>query len=272
MTDFHNALAVVTGASSGIGEEAAKSLARQGAKVALMARRAGELKRVAGDIKAEGGTATVHAVDLSDGPATEKAMKNLIAEHGPPAIIINNAGFGLWRFLEETTAAEACAMMNAPYFAAINVTRAALPAMVEAGRGHIAFVNSPACRVIFPGSAAYSAARWALRGLARSLDTDLRGTNLRVTHAILGKADTPYWQTNTDSHERISKIAMMIPVLSSQQAADALLKGIKRNKRQVIAPFMLRTIFWQHALVPWVVDFLTRITGAQHPSLSGQSG
>ncbi len=267
MTIFRDCLAIVTGSSSGIGEEAAKILAREGAKTVLMARRANQLKRVAKEIKDEGGVAIVKAVDLTESDTTATAVKAVISKYGPPDIVINNAGFGLWRFLEETTAKEACAMMGAPYNAAVNVTHAALPAMIEAKRGHIAFVNSPACCLTFPGSAAYSAARWALRGLARSLDTDLRGTGLTVTHAILGNTDSGYWSTNTDSRDRIPKIARLIPSMSSAQAAQALLNGIRRNKRHVSAPFLVRAVLWQQILFPRFVDFLNRTTGVRHPSL-----
>ena len=139
--------------------------------------------------------------------------------------------------------------------------------MIEAQSGHIAFVNSPACCLTFPGSTAYSAARWALRGLARSLRSDLRGTGLHVTHAILGNTDSAYWDVNTDSRDRIPKIARIIPSISSARAARALLNGIRRNKSHIASPFLVRAVLWQQIFFPWAVDFLNRATGMRHPSL-----
>lgn len=116
-------IALVTGASSGIGAATARALASQGARVVLVARRAAELKQV---IDAIGSAAVSYPVDLTDAPAVATTASQIIGEVGHPDILVNNAGAGQWKFVHETTPDEAVAMMAAPYFAAFNTTHPCL--------------------------------------------------------------------------------------------------------------------------------------------------
>jgi short-subunit dehydrogenase len=255
-------IAVVTGASSGIGAATAELLAAKGARVLMLARREGALKDLAAKIARTGGQAVPCPVDLSQPQAIAQLARRIEAEIGVPGIVVNNAGMGVWRFIEETTPEQAEAMMALPYFAAFNVTRAFIPAMLRANRGHIVNVNSPAARFTWPGACAYTAARWALRGFTEALRSDLYGTNIRVTHFVAGHTESDYWKTNPGSEERLPKIAaLMIPALTPEKAARALVRGIERNKREVVVPLMMRLVFLQHALAPWAVEWLMRKTG-----------
>jgi short-subunit dehydrogenase len=254
-------VAVVTGASSGIGAATARELAAKGAHAVLLARNKARLDDVAAQIRASGGKASVYVVDLADPGATAAACQRIVADLGVPGIIVNNAGAGVWKFIEETTPEEARAMMALPYFAAFNVTRAFIPGMLKANRGHIVIVNSPASRFTWPGACGYTAARWAMRGFAEALRSDLFGTKLRVTHFVAGKTESDYWKNNPGSRERTPKIAIIIPVLSPEKVARALVAGIEGNKREVVVPFMMRLTYWQHALAPWAVNWMMRATG-----------
>ncbi|MGB8274558.1 MAG: SDR family NAD(P)-dependent oxidoreductase [Alphaproteobacteria bacterium] len=260
-----DATAVVTGASSGIGAAVAREFAARGARVALLARRQDELARVAGDISAKGGVAKTYGVDLTDAKAVAAVCRRVKDELGVPDIVVNNAGAGRWLFLDETSPDEAVAMMAAPYFASFFVTRAFLPEMLGRNSGHFVFVNSPACRITWPGAAAYTAARWAQRGLAEALRSDLFGTGLKVTHFIAGGVESPYWKVNPGSRERIPKIGRLIPVLSPEKTAAALARAVEGNKREVVVPFMMKMNFIQHALFPRVVEWLMRATGYRRP-------
>ncbi len=254
-------VAVVTGASSGIGAAAAKALADRGARVALLARNKDALEDVASAIVRAGGEARAYAVDCTDWQAVKEVAQRVKSELGIPDIIVNNAGGGVWRFIEETSSAQAVEMMAAPYFAAFNVTLAFISDMLVLDRGHIVNVNSPASRFPWPGAVAYTAARWAQRGLSEALRADFHGTGIRVTHFVAGMTETPYWENNPGSRERLPKIAKLVPVLTADQAAAALVKGIERNKREVVTPFMMKVVYIQHALAPRLVEWLMRATG-----------
>jgi short-subunit dehydrogenase len=256
---------VITGASSGIGAALARAAAAAGAHVLLLARTQPALEQLAAAIRAAGGSATPYPVDLTDAGAVERVAWALLAECGAPDILISNAGAGRWLFVEETSAEEAVAMMAMPYFAAFYLTRALLPAMLKRGSGHIIYVNSPASLVAWPGATGYTAARWALRGLAEALRADLYGTRLRVTTVIPGKVSSSYFDNNPGVEERAPGLARLLPTLTPERAASMILRGIERDQRQIIIPGPLRMLTRLNAVAPGLVRWLTTVTGARRP-------
>src|SRR5262249_56829012 len=164
-------LVLISGASSGIGEALAKRYGHAGDHVLLLARNEERLAAVANAIKRDGGTATAFVIDLADPDATEEISAKIAREIGTPDILINNAGSGRWLPLTKTTAAEARSMIEVPYLAAFNLTRAFLPLMLPRRRGAIACVTSPASYIAWPNAAAYIGARRALAGPPPGLST-----------------------------------------------------------------------------------------------------
>ena len=140
-------LVLVTGASSGIGAATAKLYGARGAHVLLLARNETKLDEVAAAIRRNGGAASPYAVDLADASAIAETSARIKREAGTPDILINNAGAGRWLSVLETSAEEALAMIEVPYLAAFNLTRAFLPEMIARGTGAIACVTSPASYV-----------------------------------------------------------------------------------------------------------------------------
>ncbi len=253
---------LVTGASSGIGAAIAKAMVQAGAAEALLlARNENDLKKVAAEIAASGGKARIYAVDLSDPDQTTAVVQRIQGEAGVPDIIINNAGCGQWKFLEDTSPKEIQEMMAVPYFAAAWLTRAFLPAMRTRNSGHIVNISSVASRFVWPGATAYIAARWAMRGLTQALRADLYGSRIGVTLYESGDVETPYWAHNPGSRERIPKIGKMIPVLKPEEVGNAVVAGVRANKRLIVIPLMMKVIYVQHALFPWVVQWLMTATG-----------
>jgi short-subunit dehydrogenase len=184
---------------------------------------------------------------------------------GTPDIVINSAGIGRWLFAEETSPAEAVRMMAAPYFAAFYITRAFLPDMLKRHSGHVVNINSPASRVPWPGSTAYAAARWAMKGFTEALRADFWRTGLRVTSIVAGKVDTPYFIHNPGTVERSPTIARLIPTLTPEQVAGSIVRAIEHNQREVVIPFMLRVFYAAHSVLPRLVERIVCSTGWQHP-------
>jgi uncharacterized protein len=255
--------ALITGASSGIGAATARELASAGARVLLVARRAAELEKVASSIGNTG--ASIYPADLSNASAVARLAERITAEVGTPDIIVNNAGAGRWKFVDETTPDEAVQMMAVPYFAAFNVTHAFLPAMVRRNTGHIVNVSSVGSRFVWPGATAYLAARWAVRGFTEALRSDLAGTGIGVTLCESGVVKSPYWEHNPGSLERVPKMGKLIPELAPEAAARAIVRGIERNQKLVVVPFMMKLTYWQHAVFPGVVQWLMTRTGYTRP-------
>jgi len=254
-------LVLVTGASSGIGAATAKAMARAGGRVALIARSKELLDRVAAEIGSAGGDARVYPVDLADAEAVSAVAKRITEEMGTPDIIVNNAGSGKWLFVDETTPAQAAQMMAVPYFAAFNVTHAFLPAILKRNSGHFVFISSVGSRFVWPGATAYIAARWAMRGFSEALRADLNGTGIGVTLYESGVVTSDYWKNNPGSRERVPKMGKLVPEVTPEQAADAIVDSVLRNRRHVVIPFMMKLTCWNHALFPWAVQWLMTRTG-----------
>lgn len=253
--------ALVTGASSGMGAAISMSLAKAGATVLLLARNVENLETVAHQINAEGLKAHVYPADVGDMEAVKNVTDRIKEEHGTPDILVNNAGGGLWRFVEETTPEEAVEMMRVPYFAAFNITHAFMPEFLHRNSGHIVNISSIASRFVWPGATAYIAARWAIRGFSEALRADLYDTNIKVTLYESGVVESPYWNHNRASRERVPKIGLLVPALKPKQVGEAVRKGIEKNKHYICIPFMMRLTVWQHAFMPWLVQRLMTVTG-----------
>ena len=247
-------LVLVTGASSGIGEATARLYGARGAHVLLLARNASRLEAVSQAIRKNGGTATAYPVDLADDAATQTLAQRITSEIGTPDILINNAGAGHWKKFLETTPEEARAMMVVPYFAAFDLTRAFAPGMIARGSGSLVFITSPASYLAWPRASAYIAARRAVAGLAEALQSELKGTGVNVTVVALGTVETPYWQNNPGSRENLPQTdPRLVPVLTSEQAAEAIVDGVEQKRRFVVKPGIFRALFVLNALFPRLV-------------------
>ncbi len=254
-------IVVVTGASSGIGAATGVALARKGAQVVLLARSAAPLQALAAEIAAAGGVAHAYPVDLTDAAAVAAVAGRVLAEVGPPDIIINNAGVGRFLAIDETAASEAVTMMAAPYFAAFYTTHAFLPAMLKRRRGMIVNITSPASRLPWPGATAYAAARWAMRGFNEALRADLFRTGLRTMLVTPGKVTSDYFANNPGSEERIPMIARISKTLTPAEVAAAIVEGIEKDRRSVVLPRLIQVFFVLHALFPRTVELLVNLTG-----------
>jgi short-subunit dehydrogenase len=249
-----SSVVLVTGASSGIGAATARRFSATGAHALLLARNEERLDGVASAIRKEGGTATTYPIDLADADAIAELGPKIERDAGTPDILINNAGAGRWLSLIETTAEDALHMIEVPYLAAFNLTRAFLPKMIARGSGAIACVTSPASFVVWPNAGAYTAARRALAGFTESLRAEVKGTGLSVTLVVLGLVESPYWEHNPGSREHVPVMSRMVArPLTSEQAAQAIFAGIQGRKRMVVKPAIFRALFLLNAIAPRLV-------------------
>ena len=256
-------LVLITGASSGIGAATAKAMAREGGRILHLARRRSSLEEVAAEIKKNGGEAWVYPVDLSDAKAVEQTAGAILSEVGVPDILINNAGAGRWLPIDETAPDEAVQMMASPYFGAFYVTRFFLPAMRKRGTGHIVNLTSPAGFVVWPGATAYSVARWAMRGLHESLRAELDGTAIKVTLIVPTAVASTYFANNPGGEERLPGIAKLYGMLTPEQVAEAIVRGVRREQREVIIPPLLSLTIRFHRYLPGLVRWALLKTAAK---------
>ena len=258
-------VALVTGASSGIGAATAEALARRGVRVLLAARSAEGLARVAGRIRAAGGQCDCFAVDLAEAAAVERVLRLVIAPAAPD-IVVNSAGAGRWLYTEETPPEEALAMLGAPYLAAFHVTRLCLPGMLRRRSGCIANINSPVARGGWPGAAGYTAARYALQGFTNALRYDLNGTGVHVLSVVPGRVSSEYFTRNAGVEARLPGVGRLLGVVTPEQVARAMVAGLEHERREVVLPWMLRVFFALNWAAPWLVEWAIRRTSPRRRS------
>ncbi len=266
---MHPELAVVSGASSGIGAATAKALAGAGWQVVLVARRRPALDDVQRSIAAGGGAAVVAPLDAADGSQVAAMAETVRREHGSPSLLVNSAGVGAWKFLEDTPPAESAAMVAAPYLAASNLSRAFLPDMLERRAGLLVHVGSPASRIPWPAATSYTAMRWALRGLHEALCQDLIGTGVRSCHVVFGEVSSPYFEHNRITRDQLPGVGRLIPAITPERCAEVILCTVRRPRREVVHPFMLRLFFLMAAIAPGPTRRLVATTGRRHGAGSG---
>lgn len=186
-------VAVVTGASRGIGAAIARKLASLGAHVVLTARDRDRIDTVRGEIVASGGSAEGHACDLAGAAQIDSLAKAVLTKHRRCDILVNNAGIGSFaRPLHETTAVEFDATMSTNLRAPYLLLRAFVPAMIEARRGHIVNIGSLAGKNPVPNAAAYAGSKWGLNGMMVSAAEELREHQVRVSLISPGSVQTDF--------------------------------------------------------------------------------
>jgi len=173
-------VAVVTGASSGLGRGLARAVAARGARVALVARRADRLEELAAEVRDAGAEALVVPCDVGSAEAVERAAARVVAEYGRVDLLVNAAGYARHVLFKDEDAAEAEHMMTVNYFGVARWIHAILPTMRAHGEGWIVNLSSFAGRLGQPDEASYAASKFAVTGLSKSLAIELQPLGIHV--------------------------------------------------------------------------------------------
>ncbi len=214
MATLANRVALVTGASSGIGAAMAAMLAAEGARVALAARRAADLDRVAADIRDAGGVALPVVTDLTDDESLASLVTSAQDELGPVDVLVNNAGFAVWKPLEATTMAEWDRTFAVNVRAAAYLSAAVLPGMQARRFGRVINIGSEAGVAIVPGLAAYCVSKHALSALTEVIQDGNHDNGIKAWVICPGFVDTDMGQVVPGaSRENFLRVDELIDVV-----------------------------------------------------------
>jgi NADP-dependent 3-hydroxy acid dehydrogenase YdfG len=185
-------IAVVTGASSGIGAATAVLLGRAGYRVAVGARRAARVEEVANQVVDAGGQAFAHVLDVTQPDSADAFLAAVEAALGPVDVLINNAGQNLSALIHEASDNELRADVEVNLLGAMFMTRRVLPGMLERKAGDVVFVGSDSAARPRPWQAAYGAAKWGLEVFARVLEMETEGTGIRSMLVRVGPTGSEF--------------------------------------------------------------------------------
>ena len=225
MSRVEGRLALVTGASSGIGAACARRLAAEGADLALWARREERLTAVAEELTREHGVAVhVASVDVRDRERVRGAVEDLLKAAGPPDILINNAGLAAgFDPIQEGDFEDWDRMIDTNVKGLLHVTRLLLPAMIDAGRGHVINIGSTAGHTVYPRGNVYNATKFAVTALTEAINIDLSGTPLRSSSVDPGFVETEFSEVRFHGDaERAAGVYEGFQPLTGDDVADAV--------------------------------------------------
>lgn len=214
--NLRNHVAIITGASSGIGRAAALALASSGASVSLAARSKQNLEIVAHDLTTRGGQVLTIPTDVGHEAQVENLVARTHAHFGRLDILITSAGGASFGPIIESRTEDWDTMMNINLRGTYLCCKHTLKVMIPQGRGHILNVLSIASQAILPGSTGYTASKFGALGLTKVIAAEVRSLGIKVTAVIPGAVDTPLWDGSGSTLDR-SKM------LSPADVADAML-------------------------------------------------
>jgi hypothetical protein len=255
---MRDTVVLITGASSGIGAAAAREFARQGAQVALAARRLDRLEALAREL---GPDALALRADVSVQADIEHMVAQALARFGRVDVLFNNAGFGRLDWLERLPPDEIEALVRVNFLGLVQTTRVVLPGMLARRRGHIINMASVAGLIGSPTYSVYGAAKFAARGFSEALRREVAPFGVRVS--VISPAGTATEFAGQAGIRRITR--MTTPrwlELSAEEVARAVVGLVRRPRAEVILPWPMAVLaeinHWFPALTDWlVVRFFT---------------
>lgn len=211
-------VALISGASRGIGAAAARCFAAAGYDLLLLARSATDLADLAAELAPLGRRVETLGLDLADCAAIAPGIEELCGRGLTPTVVINNAGMAYTGSLAEMPLEQWQRLMQLNLTAVFQICQVLLPRLRAAGGGHIINVSSHAAHNAFPDWGAYCVSKAALASLGRCLAAEERSHGIRVSTLTLGAVNTPLWESET-VHSSFDRRAM----LDAERAAEALL-------------------------------------------------
>lgn len=232
MTQFKNKVVLVTGASSGIGKACAEAFAREGARVAIAARRIERLKKLEQNLSSEGSNVKAFKCDIRDEKQIIKLESAVHKHFGPVDILVNNAGVSVWGPYQKTTTQQLDFTFETNVRGLMILSRTVLPSMIKRKTGAIVNISSIAGKIGLENGAIYCASKFAVNGFSNALLEEVRKYNIKVAHICPGMVDT-------EIHQGRFKNALK-DMIQAQDVAQAVLLAASPSETFTISEMLIR--------------------------------
>jgi short-subunit dehydrogenase len=258
MQNLENKVVLITGASSGFGEEAALLFAKEGCKVVLAARRIDRLQNLAAKIQNLGSEAIAIPVDIVDSLEVDNMVRTTLDLYGHIDILFNNAGIGRVDWFENhSLERDINTLVQVNLTALMQVTHVVLPYMLARGEGHIINMVSVAGLIALPLITSYSASKYGARAFTDALRREVAPFGIKVSGIYPGPAATEFGQ-HVGKNEAYRSVRSVIKMrLTSEYVARRVLDVAKRPRRSLIIPWWYRILATFDMLFPVVVDWIS---------------
>ncbi|MBI4461800.1 MAG: SDR family oxidoreductase [Acidobacteria bacterium] len=255
--ELRDQVAIVTGASSGIGAAIARAFAAEGASLVLAARSEERLREVADSLAGAKRTVIV-PTDVRELGQVRRMVERTVEEFGGVDILVNNAGIGMYAPYDQADWAYFRELWEVNFFAAAYAMREVLPLMKQRRRGTIVNISSVAGRIPLPFLSSYCSTKFALNALSDGVRTEVAGDGIRVVVICPGRVQTPfhsrayYHEGHTGYRGRIGR------GITAERVARATLRAVLSGQREVVIPWVLRLAIGFRKLFPALTDRLIR--------------
>jgi 3-hydroxy acid dehydrogenase/malonic semialdehyde reductase len=240
MQRLKDKVAVVTGASAGIGEATARALAAEGARLVLGARRTDRLDRLAGELLAEGAETLTVALDVRRVEDCESLVSGALNRFGRIDLLVNNAGLARGRrFVADGDEREWDEMIDTNVKGLLHMCRLVLPHLIRQNSGHVVNLGSVAALGVYEGGSVYCATKWAVKAITQAIRLELNGTGVRVTEICPGLVETEFSLVRFHSEESFK---------DAQEKSDAVYRGLE----PLLAKDVADCILWAFTRPPHV--------------------
>lgn len=227
-------IAIVTGASRGIGRVIAQKLSNEGLTVMLFGRDEKDLQQVKYEINQNGKNAEYFVGDVTDEKFVESSVNNILSIYGKVDVLINNAGLGILKRFQELTLDDFKKQIDANVYGVFNFCKYVLPSMIQKREGDIINIVSLAGKNGFVNGTTYGATKHAVLGFTKSLFLEVREFNIRVAAVCPGSVDTEFSDKSDRGYEYLDKI------LKSEDVADSVWIILNLPRRALISELDLR--------------------------------
>jgi NADP-dependent 3-hydroxy acid dehydrogenase YdfG len=237
-TNLSGKVALITGASAGIGQACARALAQEGVRLVLTARRQERLEELERQAEKLGGQAISVLGDAREESTAKNTVEAAMRSFGQIDILINNTGVGNYKNLVDTSAEEYDDMVDTNVRSTFLFTRHAVPLMIQRKQGTVLMISSMAGIYGFAGEAVYCATKFAQVGFAQALDKELRPHGIKVGVICPGGVKTEFALGRGRTEEGVSKSEMLDP----EDVAGAVLLACKQSPGSRIIEIQMRTM------------------------------